>query len=116
MGQAGERGGIGGQQSRILAPVGDVCLIRGRAPDAHFGEAHHHFQHIHVADDVYQLGRSTSGDETAQLALAFNGMTDALQKARHDLELKLYETESKYKAEIANTQRHNTQKRNKENQ
>ena len=40
-----------------------MSLIGRRPPHAHLRQSHHHFQHIHVADDVGQLGRAAPGDQ-----------------------------------------------------
>ena len=72
LGEAAQRGlgRVRGQQRRVLLPVGHVRLVGGRAPHAHLGQAHHHLQHVHVADDLDQLGRGAAADQPAHLGLA----------------------------------------------
>ena len=68
------QGGFGSicrQERRVFPAVGDMGLIGRDAPHAHFGQAVHHFEHIHMAHDVDQFGRRTSRGE-AQQRLAGN--------------------------------------------
>ncbi len=81
LGEAAQHGlgRIGGQQGRVLALVGDVGLVGGRAPDAHLGHAHHHLEHVHVLDDIHQLGRGAAAGEALDCGL---GGADVHQPAR----------------------------------
>ena len=52
----------------MLPPIGNVRLIGGHTPYTHLRQPHHHFQHIHVTDDVGQLGRRTTTDQSRNVS------------------------------------------------
>src|SRR5256885_104240 len=54
---------VGGQQRWVLALIGHMRLVGGRAPDPHLGHGHHHLEHVHVLDDIHQLGRGAAAGE-----------------------------------------------------
>ena len=51
----------------MLLAVRDVRLVCGLAPGAHLGQSHHHFQHVHVPDDLDQLGGRAAADQGQDL-------------------------------------------------
>lgn len=53
-------GGVGREQRRMLLAIGNMSLVGGRATGAHLCQPHHHFQHIHLLDDLHQFCRRTA--------------------------------------------------------
>ena len=73
----GDRGGcVGGEQQRVVEPVGDVRLAAGRAAHAHLADGHLQLDRPQEGDDAGELLRRRPGGQTHDVRARHVGVDD----------------------------------------